>query len=391
MKKTVLMAMMLTLAFVVSPALAEENAQMSPSVFSRGLIDQVDHSLVAIGMMMAADGLMQDGYICSGVIFQSLPDENAAYVLTNHHCVSQVALFQIKLWDKSTYLGRLLGSEPGIDTGLIRIENIPPDAYEVSPLGDSDALMVGEPVLAMGAPGTGMAMNTNRSQPSIDFGLHSTATMGVIQGKSTEAMGFPGFWASWKSEQGHQQMMTNLPWHLIVQSAVNGGNSGGPAFNSKGECIGLNHAGWNGSGIVMQNMNYTIPINFSKNYVLQLLETGKYELPWFGMDILLPPYIDGSQRGRTVGEFEERYYEPEVLKILGIRKNSPASKTNIQVGDIILEFDGQVFPTITDLRLYIFSLPIGKDIPVVVRRGKKIINLTMTSGVKRGYNSEFSF
>ena len=185
-------------------------------------------------------------------------------------------------------------------------------------------------------------------------------------------------------------MMTNVPWTLVVQAAVNGGNSGGPAFNSKGECIGLNHAGWNGPATVMQNMNYTIPINLSKNFALQIIETGKHELPWFGMDILLPPYIDGSS-GRAIGEFSERFYEPKVLKVLGIRSGSPASRTDLQVDDIILEFDGQVFPTITDLRLYIFSLPIGKDVPVVVQRGKKIINLTLTTGAKRNYNSEFSF
>ena len=214
--------------------------------------------------------------------------------------------------------------------------------------------------------------------------------MGVVSGKSTEAMEFPGFWAGWKSDLGSQQMMTNLPWTLVVQSSINGGNSGGPAFNSKGECVGLNHAHSGAGTQIMQNMAYTIPINLSKNFALQILETGKYELPWFGLDILLPPYIDGNSYG-AINEFAERFYEPEVLKVLGIRRGSPASLTDIQVGDVILEFDGQVFPTITTLRVYIFSLPIGKDVPVVVQRGKKIINLTMTTGVKRGYNAEFSF
>lgn len=390
MRKTITCALALAMVMGVSPAIAEENTLMSPSVFSRELIEKVDHSLVAIWMMLAGGGIMQPGSICSGVIFQSVPEENAAYLLTNHHCVQNVSLFQIQLWDKTTYLGRLIGSEPGIDTGIIRIENISPDAYEVCVLGDSDALVIGEPVIAMGAPGTGVSVNSNRSDPMIDFGLHSTATMGVVAGKSTEAMEFTGFWAGWKSGLGSQQMMTNLPWTLVLQSSINGGNSGGPSFNSKGECIGLNHAHSSATTQIMQNMSYTIPINLSKNFALQLLGTGKYELPWFGMDILLPPYIDGSS-GQALREFEEKYYEPKILKILGIRRGSPASKTDLQVGDIILEFDGQVFPTITELRLYIFSLPIGKDVPVVVQRGKKKIELTMTTGVKRGYNSEFSF
>ena len=390
MKKVNLTVLILALVLVVVPAFAGENTRLGPSVFSRELIEKVSHSLIGMTMMGINNGVMSPGSGCSGVIFQSLPEENAAYALTNHHCVVGNAMFEVRLWDKSTYLARLVGSEPGIDTGIIRIENISPDAYEVCPLGDSDALMIGEPVIAMGGPGSSLGTNANRSDPLYDGLLHATATMGVIAGKSTDAMAFTGFWADWKSRQASQQMMTNLPWHLVVQAAINGGNSGGPSFNSKGECIGLNHAGWNGPATISQNMNYTIPINFSKNFALQLIETGVYELPWLGMDILLPPHLNGNSR-RAIMEFEEKFYEPKVLKILGIRPNSPASNSDLQVNDLILEFDGQIFPTITDLRLYIFSLPIGKDIPIVVLRGKREIDLSITVGVKRRYNSEFSF
>ena len=108
----------LAVTFCASPAQAEEDIGMSPSVFSRELIDSVDHSLIAIWMMMTGGGIMQAGSICSGVIFQSVPEENAAYALTNYHCVQTVALFQVELWDGSTYLARLVAQEPGIDTGF---------------------------------------------------------------------------------------------------------------------------------------------------------------------------------------------------------------------------------------------------------------------------------
>ena len=80
MKKTIMTAMALAVVLVVSPALAEETTKPSPSVFSRELINKVDHSLIAHWAMAAGDGLQRPGWICSGVIFQSLPEENAAYV-----------------------------------------------------------------------------------------------------------------------------------------------------------------------------------------------------------------------------------------------------------------------------------------------------------------------
>ena len=371
---------------LVAPSFAQEDYQ-SPSAFSRETIDKVDHSLVALWIMMTSSGVNDPGSICSGVIFQSVPEENAAYLLTNHHCVNNNSLWQVELWDKTTYVARLVGSEPGIDTAVLRIENIPPDAYEVCVLGDSDALKIGEPVIAMGAPGYGPSSNTNRTDPYSTFGLHSTATLGVVIGKSTEATEFVGFWAGWKSGLG-QQVMTNVPWHMVVQAGINGGNSGGPSFNSKGECIGLNHAHRGGSTQVLQNMNWTIPINLSKNFAFQIIETGKYELPWFGMDILLPQRFENYT---SISSFYDRHYDAAVLKVHGIRRNSPAEDSGLEVGDIITEFDGQFFPTVSDLRLYIFSLPIGKEVPVTVQRGKRKVDLNLTVGVKRNYDSEFSF
>lgn len=376
------------LVFSIYPFASEADPQISPSVFSRELIKKVNHSLIGMTMMGLGNGIMSAGSGCSGVIFQSLPEENAAYALTNYHCVQSNVMFEVRLWDKTTYLARLVGSEPGIDTGIIRIENISPDSYEVCVLGDSDALVIGEPVIAMGGPGSGTGINSDRSDPMFGLLLHSTATMGVIMGKSTEAIDLVSWWQLGKRDLGTQQMMVNTPWRLYVQSAINGGNSGGPSFNSKGECIGLNHAGDGRGPTVNQNSNIAIPINFSKDFALQILGTGKYEVPWFGMDILLPPNFTEFQ---SVAEFEEKFYKPKVLKILGIRRNSPASESDLEVGDLILEFDGQVFPTITELRLYVFTLPIGKDVPVLVQRGKKKIDLTLTVGVKRGYNSELSF
>jgi S1-C subfamily serine protease len=100
---------------------------------------------------------------------------------------------------------------------------------------------------------------------------------------------------------------------------------------------------------------------------------------------------NSSYLGGGISEFYEKYYNEKVLKVFNVRQDSPADRAGFQAQDVMLEFDGQAFPSVTDLRLYIFQLPIGKEVPVVVKRGREKVKLTVEVGVKRHYNSEFSF
>jgi len=191
--------------------------------------------------------------------------------------------------------------------------------------------------------------------------------------------------------------MTDCPWRFVVEAAISGGNSGGPLFNGKGECIGLNHAGFAGSPAIAQHENFSIPINFCKNFAFQILDTGRFDIPWFGMDIIIPRTFDTPS---TVAEFVERYLDPTELRIFDLRKDSPATRAirvddpnaepGLRAGDVIIEFDGRTFADITELRLYVFSLPIGKTVPLTIKRGKREIDYEMIVEPKRHYNSEFS-
>lgn len=385
--------------FIWQPASAQGDRPLfDPSIFGRDLVSKVEKSVIAIWIFQPnpAQGFQAGVGIGSGVIFQALPEENAAYALTNHHVAGEASLLQIELWDNSTYMAHMVATEPGIDTAVIRIENIPPDSYEVAVLGDSDAVQIGEPALAMGAPGSGLSVNTNRSDPMISFGLHNTATMRVIQGKSLDAMRFAGFWSGWKTDLG-QQVMTNLPYHIITQSSINGGNSGGPLFNAQGECIGLNHAHFGAGAMIAQTQNYAIPINSSKNFAFQILDTGSYELPWLGLDVMFPPIFNNPG---AIQEFYERYYDEQTIKVFDVRRDSAAEAAGFQENDVIVEFDGRKFSTVTEFRIYVFSLPIGKVVDVVVERpiaatknsvrGTEEVELQVTVGVKRTYDAEFS-
>ena len=375
-------------------AYAANQADGQISKFNRELVNRAKKSVVGIWIMEAPDGFPRPVGIGSGFIFQGIPEENAAYALTNNHVGFNTVMLQCETWDRHTYKAQAIALEPGIDIALIKVFDIPPDAYEVAVLGDSDSLTIGEPALAMGAPGSGESLNTDRSDPWKTFGLHGTATLRVVTGIETNPFDMVEWWPGFQGEYGYESLC-NLPYRIVTQSGINGGNSGGPLFNARGEVIGLNHA-HSQFGNTSQNQNFTIPINPAKNFAFQILDTGKYELPWLGLDMLVPPEMmslmgNSSYLGGGISEFYEKYYNEKVLKVFNVRKDSPADRAGFKAQDVMLEFDGQAFPTVTDLRLYIFQLPIGKEVPVVVKRGREKVKLTVEVGVKRHYNSEFSF
>lgn len=371
-------------------AAEDAGAPSSSTVFGRELYGRIKRGIVYIGIMAPADyafGVLQFQGSGSGVIFQGLPDENAAYALTNHHVAGDSAVLQVELWDRSTYRADLVATEPGLDVALIKIRDIAPDAYEVCPLGDSDRVLPGDPALAVGAPGNFDRTIIDRQNPETSDALKMTVTMRVVTGFNSDPMELLSWWSGWKGDLG-RQVLTNLPKRMQTQSTINPGNSGGPLFNSRGEVIGLNHAHLGAGPVFTQNHNYTIPINYAKNFAYQVINTGSYDIPWMGLDMLGPPTFTSSQQ---VEEFIDRWYDPALLKVYGIRKDSPAERAGFRTGDIILEFDGKLFASVQELRLYAFEQPIGKVIPVRVQRGRLKLHLSVEIGPKRSYDSEFSF
>jgi serine protease Do len=261
-------------------------------------------------------------------------------------------------------------------------------------LGDSDQVRIGEFAMAMGSPGAGEAANTNRSQPMEDYLLGQTVTTNVVTGRDTTLEFEIDIWQGSRNGESIQswQYGTNLPYAFRVTVPINPGNSGGPLFNSRGEVIGINFYG--GSNPIMQNYNHAIPINVVKDFVTQILETGKFERPWLGLDIIMPPYI---QTAAEYVEFAERY-RPNRIEVYGVRKDSPASKADVQVGDVILEVDGQEFKRAEDIRLYVFNLDIGTPVSLTISRKdgntgryKKLAKpVVIEVGPKRKFNAEFS-
>lgn len=250
------------------------------------------------------------------------------YIFTNNHVVSGADEIKVKLSDGREFKGQVKGADEKLDLALISIEtkeNLP-----VAPLGDSDALEVGEWVMAIGNP----------------FGLAQTVTAGIISAKGR-----------WIGSGPYDD-------YLQTDASINPGNSGGPLFNAKGEVIGINAAIVAGG----QGIGFAIPINMAKAVLTQLKETGRVTRGWLGVSVQpVTPELAASfgmkgEKGALIAE---------------VVKDSPAEKGGLNAGDIILEFDGKTIKDMHDLPRLAAVTPVGKRASVKVLRDGKTLEKTV--------------
>jgi serine protease Do len=329
----------------------------------------------------------------SGFVFEVDYDEGVAYALTNFHVSGKAFNNAVKFWDGAEYKAEMVAGEPGIDVALLRILDIP-DERDLSDsektivpavLGDSDQVQIGELAVAMGNPGAPDGFNADRSNPYEDYLLLQTATDGVVTGRDTP-IEFPlDIWTSNRGDYG-PLYGTNFDYAFRSTVPINPGNSGGPLFNMRGEVIGINFYG--GSFWIGQNYNHSIPINLAKDFAYQVLNTGKFQKPWTGMDIIMPANIRSSS---TYTEFRERFKIDEI-RVYGVRDDSPAEKGGLRENDVIVEVDGRKFGSPNELRVYVFEQEIGKMLEIRVKRNGQLHRDPIYVEVvpKRIYNSEFS-
>ena len=251
------------------------------------------------------------------------------YIITNNHVVSGADEIKVKLSDGREFKGQIKGTDEKLDLALIKIDA--KDHLPVAVLGDSDAIEVGEWVMAIGNP----------------FGLAQTVTAGIVSAKG--------------------RVIGSGPYDDFIQTdaSINPGNSGGPLFNSKGEVIGINTAIVAGG----QGIGFAIPVNLAKAVITQLRETGKVTRGWLGVSVQpVTPELAGSfgmkdEKGALISE---------------VMKNSPAEKAGLQAGDIILEFDGKPITDMHELPRLAAVTPVGKKSRVRVLRNGKTLEKTVT-------------
>jgi serine protease Do len=251
------------------------------------------------------------------------------YILTNNHVVAGADEIKVKLSDGREFTGSVKGGDDKLDLALVKIDA--KDHLAVAPLGDSDAIEVGEWVMAIGNP----------------FGLSQTVTAGIVSAKG--------------------RVIGSGPYDDFIQTdaSINPGNSGGPLFNAKGEVIGINTAIVAGG----QGIGFAIPVNMAKGTVEQLRDKGKVTRGWLGVAIQpITPELAQSfglehENGALVAD---------------VTKESPADKAGVKTGDIILEFDGKPIHEMTELPRLVATTPPGKKAVVTLLRNGKKEEVTVT-------------
>ncbi len=242
------------------------------------------------------------------------------YVLTNSHVVEGASEIYVTLTDQREFKGKVIGSDDRTDVALVKIEAT---ALPKLPIGDSNAIRVGQWVLAIGSP----------------FGLENTVTAGIVSAKSRETGDY-------------------LPF-IQTDVAVNPGNSGGPLINMRGEVIGIN------SQILSENggslgISFAIPIDEAMLVVDQLRAVGKVTRGRLGVQI----------RGLEKEEADALGLKQQGALVAHVERGSPAEKANVQAGDIIQKFDGQTIVHSTDLpRLVGDTKPGTHSVVTVWRKG----------------------
>lgn len=260
------------------------------------LYQQISPSVVYISAVSIASvhpGERTGTVVGSGVLL-----DREGLILTNSHVVFGYRAISVTLDNGYTTSAKLLGADPILDVAVLRITG--PDAnLPKATLGDSDALQVGEEVIAIGNP----------------MGLEQTLTRGVISGMDRLLSEFP--------------LNLTLPF-IQTDAAINPGNSGGPLVNRCGEVVGLTSALLADA----KNISFAIPINVVKQVLPQLVQQGRVIRPWLGVS------------GKVIGkEVQDLLKLPLVDGFLveTIEPGSPAAKAGLHEGDLLIAIAGEEF------------------------------------------------
>lgn len=258
-----------------------------------------------------------DRSLGSGVVL-----DKDGHVVTNYHVVSRATQISVQLRDGREAPARLVGIDPDTDLAVLDVDL--PD-IPVMPLGRSDRLRVGEPVLAIGNP----------------LGLGQTVTSGIVSATGRGRLGVSTF--------------ENF---IQTDAAINFGNSGGALVNARGELVGINTA------VIARNagiegIGFAIPVDLVRGVVQAILANGRVVRGWIG----IRPQSLKPEEARQFG-----FPEGSVV-VTAVYRGGPADAEGIQPGDVITEIDGQPLSGAEDLLARIAALKPGDAARVTLRRG----------------------
>jgi S1-C subfamily serine protease len=243
---------------------------------------------------------------------------------------------EVILNDSRRSRARVIGTDPDSDLAVLKVEL---DKLPVIVLGDSDALEVGDPVLAIGNP----------------FGVGQTVTSGIV------------------SALGRNQLGINTFENFIqTDAAINPGNSGGALVDASGNLLGINTAIYSRSGGNM-GIGFAIPVATAQQVLESIVREGQVTRGWIGVE----PSDLSPELAETFGVKSD-----EGVIITGVLQNGPAAQAGIRPGDVITRVGNQPVQNVTELLSKVAALKPGKAVDFVVRRQDRTVTVSITPGVR---------
>jgi S1-C subfamily serine protease len=304
--------------------------------FSKIIIDAVEktkNAVVKINVFKTVKGKLVPAGAGSGFIFSS-----DGFVFTNSHVVHGAEKIMVSLLNENEIEGFVIGEDPDTDLAILKIYT---EGYSVAKLGDASQLQIGQFVIAIGNP----------------YGYQHTVTTGVVS-----ALG-----RTLQTQSG--KLVDNV---IQSDAALNPGNSGGPMITTEGDVIGVNTAMIQGA----QGLSFSVDINTAKEIAQQLIHHGKVFKAYIGVmlqEININPKIKqhfnlSNKRGLFVTRIE-----PE----------SPASRSQLQEGDIIINFNGHIVNSTHELFKELTKKEILTMIDVTVLRRTELLNFSVVPSERK--------
>ena len=261
----------------------------------------------------------------SGVIFSS-----EGLILTNAHVVEKSDRVTVGLRSGQRVEGKVIGLDRLTDLAVVQLMG--GGNWPVAPLGNSDALQVGDWAIAVGNP----------------FGLDNTVTLGIVSNLNRNV-----------SELGITDKRLDL---IQTDAAINPGNSGGPLLNADGEVVGINMLVRSGPGA---GLGFAIPINRARSIAGQLVSSGRVSHPMIGVGLDTLKAADGRASGAVVAS---------------VLQGGPADQAGLRRGDVIVSAGGKAIQTPLEVISAVETSGVGRPLPITVNRQGQLINIDVVPG-----------
>jgi 2-alkenal reductase len=287
---------------LVGGADTTQNQEIVSSDFLSQLYQSVSPGVVSINTLVSRAGQSGQG-AGSGFVF-----DDSGHIVTNNHVVENSDLVVVIFQDGSQSRAEIVGTDPYSDLAVIRVEDLPDSAIPL-PLGDSNTVVTGDWVVAIGNP----------------FGLNSSMSLGIVSAVGRTIPAGNSF---------------SIPEAIQTDAAINPGNSGGPLLNLQGQVIGVNAQIASGGTMANAGVGFSIPANTVRRVVPVLIDMGAFQWPWLGIE------------GTSVNLFVAQANNVDVEKgayIVRVVPGGPAEQAGLQGGDSFVNIDGVDVPTGGDI------------------------------------------